>query len=621
MALAMVARDVRRRARARGCRGLAPCAGAGTLPLHLLLPVVLAAAAFLPATRALGGPSGLGATPAMGWNSWNSLRCELLSHAAVVRAADRLLSSGLAEAGYDTVVVDDCWMASRDATGRIVPDAAKFPDGIKAVADAVHARGLKFGIYSDSGDKTCEGYPGSSGFEEMDAKTYAEWGVDFLKYDFCNDKRTPREAYTLMANALRAAGREIRFSLCSWGAGAPWQWGASVAHSWRTGRDLFAVWGAKDAKKLGLPNYLQSVLEAVDNQARLARYSGPGAYNDPDMLTVGLDKGMRPYGIVEKCPPAVPDCRPGEYITRERWGYVGGLTQVEQRTHFALWCIMAAPLMLGNNLADEEVTPETLSILTAAEVLAIDQDALGVQGRPTSQVDGGKAQVWAKPLTGGRVALLLLNRGEEARDVRVSWATDVAAALADAAERAAAASAPSGATYDAECAAKDDNVACGDWASSGECQRNAGYMLQSCACACAAAERSEATRARAASGAAIGLGPGAVWSVRDAWARAKLGEFSDGWVAEALPPHGHALIVVEEALEAAHGAQMQTARRAGDTTGGDDSGAMRARAQDISATAADGPLVSAQETWVVLLAVVGAVALFARTHRRARRLA
>ena len=236
----------------------------------------------------------------MGWNSWNSLRCEGLSHDAVLRAADKLVSSGLA---LSTVVIDDCWMASRD--GGIVPDAAKFPFGMAAVADAVHERGLKFGIYSDSGLTTCEGFPGSQGYEELDAATYASWGVDFLKYDFCNDKRPAREAYSRMARALQSTGRDIRFSLCSWGAGAPWQWGATVGHSWRTGRDLFAAWDGTAVKALGLPNYLQSVLEAADNQARLARFAGPGGFNDPDMLVVGLERGMTPYGIVDKA-SAVP---------------------------------------------------------------------------------------------------------------------------------------------------------------------------------------------------------------------------------------------------------------------------------------------------------------------------
>ena len=596
-----------RRGRQRRCRGRARAA---SLPL---LGVLLAAAVGRDA-NALGGAEGAGGRPAMGWNSWNSLRCEGLSHDAVLRAADKLVSSGLARAGYDTVVIDDCWMASRDASGGIVPDAAKFPFGMAAVADAVHERGLKFGIYSDSGLTTCEGFPGSQGYEELDAATYASWGVDFLKYDFCNDKRPAREAYSRMARALQSTGRDIRFSLCSWGAGAPWQWGATVGHSWRTGRDLFAAWDGTAVKALGLPNYLQSVLEAADNQARLARFAGPGGFNDPDMLVVGLERGMTPYGIVDKCPPAVPDCKPGEYITRERWGYVGGLTFEEQRSHFALWSIMAAPLMLGNDLANEDVSAGTLEILTAEEVLAIDQDALGIQGRPTSSADGGEVQVWSKALADGRVALLLLNRAEAVRDVRATWSGDVAAALADAAEHAAvAASTQPGGAADA-CAAHDKNSACSDWAASGECERNAGYMMESCACACAAAQRAETARARAIGAAAVGFDAGARMRVRDAWSRRDLGEFVGEYVARAVPPHGHALIVVEraEAASGAVGDGRADGRAAARTSGGARVGA-KARAAALAP-----PLITARETGVVLLGVVAAVALFA-LRGRARR--
>ena len=354
----------------------------------------------------------VGQTPALGWNSWNAFRCDV-SETLVRQVAEALVTTGLRDAGYVHVNIDDCWMSHRDPhTHRIVPFADKFPSGMQALGDYIHSLGLKFGLYSDTGNKTCEGYPGSFGHERLDASTYAEWGVDYLKYDFCNMAEehkdvSQREAYTVMRDALNATGRAVLFSLCSWGGGSPHRWGHGVGHSWRTGPDLFAVWDERDARRLKLPGFLISVTQSMELAAAVGDYAGPGGFNDPDMLVVGLDDGMYPYGIVDACPDHIADCVPGQYISRDRWGLVGGLTHDEQRSHFSLWCIMAAPLILGHD--PRHVSPSAIDMLTAPEVLAVNQDALGVQAKRIVRDPDG-VEVWAKGLSGGDVAVLLVNR-------------------------------------------------------------------------------------------------------------------------------------------------------------------------------------------------------------------
>jgi alpha-galactosidase len=322
--------------------------------------------------------NGLALTPPMGWNSWNRFRCNV-SEQLIRETADAMVSSGMKEAGYEYIVIDDCWQVSRDAHGRIQPDPGRFPSGMKALADYVHSKGLKFGIYSDAGSRTCEGRPGSQGHEFQDAMQYAEWGVDYLKYDWCNTgTRDTREAYTLMSDALRASGRPIVFSLCEWGKTKPWLWGKAVGNLWRTDGDIGDSWDVEDKVHGGL-----GIMTILDNQVGLQSFSGPGYWNDPDMLVVGL----------------------------------GGLTDIEYRAHFSLWAMLAAPLIAGNDLRD--MSESIKAILLNKEIIAIDQDPLGRQA--TRVAKDGDREVWARPLATGGRAVLLLNRGLSATDISIEW--------------------------------------------------------------------------------------------------------------------------------------------------------------------------------------------------------
>jgi alpha-galactosidase len=268
-------------------------------------------------------------------------------------------------------VVDDCWQVSRDENGNIQHDTQRFPHGIKYLADYIHSKGLKFGIYSDAGIKTCQGRPGSRGYEFQDAKTYASWGVDYLKYDWCNTgTQDAKASYSIMRDALYAAGRPIVFSICEWGKSRPWEWAQEVGHLWRTTGDIVDRWDA--------------MIDIVDKQRDLGPYSGPNHWNDPDMLEVGN----------------------------------GGMTIEEYKTHFSLWCMMAAPLMAGNDLSD--MSKETLEILTNKELIAIDQDKLGKQAFCFR--DNGDYEIWIKKLSNDEKAVCLLNRSDEIKEVMVDFA-------------------------------------------------------------------------------------------------------------------------------------------------------------------------------------------------------
>ncbi|MFI5913003.1 NPCBM/NEW2 domain-containing protein [Dactylosporangium sp. NPDC051541] len=327
-----------------------------TLAALILAPVGGPAAAHAPAN------TGLAAVPPMGFNNWNAFGCEV-DAALIEQTADIIVSSGLRAAGYNYVNIDDCWsQKERDADGRLVPDPVKFPAGIRGVADYVHGKGLKLGIYGDAGTKTCAGYPGSLGHETTDARTWAGWGVDYLKYDNCNNQSDGSQAdyirrYTAMRDALAAAGRPIVYSICEWGASQPWTWAGGVGQLWRTTGDISDSW--------------PSLRSIIAQNAPLYPYAGPGHWNDPDMLEIGN----------------------------------GEMTATEYRTHMSMWAVMAAPLIIGTDL--RTASAETLSILGNRELIAVDQDRLGVQGKVVA--DSGGLMVLDKPLANGDHAIALYN--------------------------------------------------------------------------------------------------------------------------------------------------------------------------------------------------------------------
>jgi alpha-galactosidase len=319
----------------------------------------------------------LAATPPMGWNTWNKFGCHV-NEALIRSAADQLVASGMRAAGYQYIVIDDCWQGDRDAQGNIQPDPKLFPSGIKALADYVHSRGLKFGIYTDAGTKTCAGRLGSRGHEFQDAQQYAAWGVDYLKEDWCSTgKQNAESSYETMHDALVASGRPIVFSLCEWGTANPYLWGKSVGGNlWRTTGDIADKFQGKDDYRFGM-------IDIVDMNADLYAYAGPGHWNDPDMLQIGN----------------------------------GGMTPVEYRTHFSMWAMMAAPLIAGNDLST--MSEDTKSILMNKEVIAVDQDPLGSAGRRVKR--DGNLEIWSRELADGYRAVILLNRGNSPENITVHW--------------------------------------------------------------------------------------------------------------------------------------------------------------------------------------------------------
>ncbi len=323
---------------------------------------------------------GIALTPPMGWNSWNTFEANI-NEKMVMEMADAMVSSRMLDAGYVYLVLDDEWMAKdRDPiTGDLVPDPLKFPRGMKFVSDYVHSKGLKFGLYNCAGTLTCAGYPGTRGYEYQDARFYAAVGTDYLKFDWCNtDGLNAQEAYQTMSKALKKAGRPIIFSLCEWGGHKPWTWAAPLGHLWRTTGDISAQFE-------GMQNHGSwsslSVMKILDSQDTLRKYAGPGHWNDPDMLEVG-----------------------------------NGLSESENRAHFSMWCMLAAPLIAGNDL--RKMSASTKSILTNKEVIAVNQDSLGIQALKYSSKDS--LETWVKPLKNAW-AVCFLNRKTIAQPIRFDW--------------------------------------------------------------------------------------------------------------------------------------------------------------------------------------------------------
>jgi alpha-galactosidase len=322
----------------------------------------------------------LAPTPPMGWNTWNIFQTKI-DEPLLKSMVDAYVSSGMRDAGYTYFVLDDGWMSmERDSNGQLVADPKKFPNGMKEFADYVHSKGMKFGIYNCAGTKTCAGYPGTRGHEYEDARLYASWGVDYLKFDWCNaEGENAKEAYGTMSKALKATGRPIVFSLCEWGTNRPWIWGKDAGQLWRTTGDIGPYFGKSVTKNGWTP---LSVLNILDRQDSIRQYAGPGHWNDPDMLEVG-----------------------------------NGMSYTEDKAHFSLWCMLAAPLMAGNDL--HKMSEQTKNILINKDAIAVDQDPLGIEGFRFFSADS--LEIWIKPLSNGDLAACFLNRSEQPQNVSFDW--------------------------------------------------------------------------------------------------------------------------------------------------------------------------------------------------------
>ncbi len=326
----------------------------------------------------------LAQTPPMGWNSWNFFE-ERVSEVVLKEMADAMVANGMAAKGYKYIIIDDFWVGGRDTHNKLFPDPIRFPNGIKALADYVHSRGMKLGIYSDAAEFTCGGVTASYNFEELDAKTFAEWGIDYLKYDYCNapeDVTTAFARYKKMGDALKQTGRPIVYAICEWGRRKPWLWArAAGGQLWRTTWDSRDIWQSHD-------NGLTGIMEIFDQQQGLEQYAGPGGWNDPDLLMVGL------YGNGKSSSVA---------------GRFKGCSFEEYRTHFALWCMLAAPLIVNADL--RSIDNQTLELLTNTELLNINQDKLGRQGVTVLRKEN--LQGLKKDVSGGNAAICIFNRSDK----------------------------------------------------------------------------------------------------------------------------------------------------------------------------------------------------------------
>ncbi len=324
---------------------------------------------------------GMALTPPMGWNSWNHFACDI-NEEIIREMADAMVSTGMKDAGYQYINIDDCWHGERDSLGFIHPNAERFPNGMKALADYVHSKGLKLGIYSDAGWQTCGGHPGSRGHEYQDAMQYAKWGIDYLKYDWCNTDGLKAEgAYLTMRNALYAAGRPMVFSICEWGDNQPWEWAQPIGHLWRISGDIYPCFDCEYSHGSWSSWGVTKIIDMRDNEM-LRKVAGPDHWNDPDMMEIG-----------------------------------NGMTVNEDRAHFSMWCMLAAPLIAGNDL--RKMSDETLEILTNKDAIAVNQDSLGIQAYKQSVIDS--VDFWVKPLQHGNFAVCFLNRAKADAAIDYDW--------------------------------------------------------------------------------------------------------------------------------------------------------------------------------------------------------
>ena len=322
----------------------------------------------------------LALTPPMGWNSWNTFGTDI-NEKLVKDIADKFIELGLKDAGYEYLVLDDGWMAKdRDADGNLIADPIKFPNGMKALADYIHSKGLKFGLYNCAGSQTCAGYPGSRGYEYQDARMYAAWDIDYLKYDWCNTgKLNAEEAYITMRDAIKKANRPMVFSICEWGDNEPWKWAKDVGHLWRVTGDIINCWDCE----IGHGSWSSSgVWKIIDMRKDIRKEAGPGHWNDFDMMEVG-----------------------------------NGMTNAEDRSHFAMWTMLASPLIMGNDL--RMASSETIKTLSNKEVIQVNQDKLGIQGFRFSNEN--ELEIWIKPLANDEWAITFVNMGDKLTTINFDW--------------------------------------------------------------------------------------------------------------------------------------------------------------------------------------------------------
>jgi alpha-galactosidase len=340
-----------------------------------------------------GNAQTLAPTPPMGWMTWNFFG-DNINEKDILEMADAMVATGMVKAGYNCIMIDDGWQGGRDNRNNIIPDPQKFPSGIKALADYVHSKGIKLGIYSDAAPLTCAGYTASLHFEEQDAKTFASWGIDYLKYDYCGappDSATAKVRYKKMADALRKSGRDIVFSICEWGDRKPWHWAAAAGGQlWRTTADVRDKWKKKAEEKWG-----DGIIDILDVNAELHEFAGPGRWNDPDMLIVGLYGKKGPSGA----------------------GGGVGCTDSEYQSQMSLWSMMAAPLIATNDI--RSMNEATKRILMNEEVIAVNQDALGRQAKRIIKTEDWN--VFVKPLANGDVAVAILNRTNSTQPFKIKW--------------------------------------------------------------------------------------------------------------------------------------------------------------------------------------------------------